>query len=46
MKFKLIENVYNGEKIKFFTNGEKTIKLKPGDEIPDGFYIGRTFKRS
>lgn len=34
---------YNGEKIKFFTNGEKTIKLKPGDEIPDGFYIGRTF---
>ena len=44
MKFKLIENeIYQGEKVKFFTNGEKTIKLKPGEEIPDGFYPGRTF---
>lgn len=44
MKFKLVnEEIYNGEKRKFFTDGEKTVKLKPGDEIPDGFYPGRTF---
>lgn len=44
MKFKLInEEIYQGDKVKFFTNGEKTIKLKPGDEIPDGFHLGRTF---
>lgn len=43
MKFKLIEDVYEGEKQKFFTDGVKTIKLKPGDEIPEGFYPGRTF---
>ena len=35
--------VYEGEKIKFFTDGFKTIKLKPGDEIPIGFHSGRTF---
>lgn len=44
MKFKLIEDIYEGERVKFFTNGVKTIKLKPGDEIPEGFYMGRTFK--
>ena len=45
MKFKLInEDIFLGDKTKFFTNGSKTIKLKPGDEIPDGFYLGRTFK--
>ena len=43
MKFKLVEDTYNGNSVKFFTNGIKTIKLKPGDEIPDGFYPGRTF---
>jgi len=43
-KFKLIEDIYEGDKIKFFTNGVRTIKLKPGDDIPLGFYPGRTFK--
>lgn len=42
MKFKLIEDIYEGEKPKFFTDGIKTIKLKPGDEIPLNFYPGRT----
>lgn len=43
MKFKLVEDIYDCDKVKFFTNGIKTIKLKPGDEIPEGFYPGRTF---
>ena len=43
MKFRLIEDIYDGEKVKFFTDGVKTIKLKPGDEIPIGFHPGRTF---
>lgn len=44
MKFKLVEDFYSGDSNKFFTDGVKTIKLNPGDEIPDGFYLGRTFK--
>lgn len=36
--------VYCGDKLKFFTNGEETIKLKHGDIIPCGFHEGRTFK--
>lgn len=43
MKFRLVEDVYTGDTVKFFTDGVKTIKLKPGDEIPDGFHLGRTF---
>lgn len=31
---------------KFYTDGVKTIKVKPGEEIPDGFYLGRTFNSS
>ena len=31
-------------KKKFYTNGIITIKLADGDEIPEGFYLGRTFK--
>lgn len=30
-------------KFKFYTNGIKTIKIKPDQEIPDGFHPGRTF---
>lgn len=40
------EDVYIGEddkKFSYFTNGEKTIKLYPGDKIPTGFYKGHTF---
>lgn len=29
---------------KFYTNGIKTIKLNPEDEIPKGYHLGRTFK--
>ena len=29
---------------RFYTNGVKTIKVKPGGIIPDGYYKGRTFK--
>ena len=29
---------------KFYTNGISSIKIKPGEEIPDGFHLGRTFK--
>lgn len=44
MKIKLLEdNIYNVDSVKFFTDGVKTIKLKPGDIIPDGFHQGRTF---
>lgn len=40
-----MENIiYCGDKLKFFTNGEETIKLKHGDIIPCGFHEGRTFK--
>ena len=28
----------------FYTNGIKTIKLEDGQDIPEGFYKGRTFK--
>lgn len=31
---------------KFYTNGSLTIKVKPGEEIPDGFYLGRTFNHN
>lgn len=31
-------------KKRFYTNGVKTIKLSDCDKIPDGFYLGRTFK--
>ena len=39
MKFKVLSE----SSFKFYTNGEKTIKVKDGDEIPDGYYPGRTF---
>lgn len=39
MKFKLLEE----PKSKFYTNGEKTIKVKIGEEPPEGYYLGRTF---
>ena len=47
MILELYEDVYAGEDGKtfaYFTNGEKTIKLYPGDKIPIGFYKGRIFK--
>lgn len=28
---------------KFYTDGKITIKVKPGEEVPDGFHLGRTF---
>lgn len=28
---------------KFYTDGIVTIRLKPGEEIPEGFHLGRTF---
>ena len=34
----------NNKKFKWYTNGIKTIKIYEDDEIPDGFYPGRTFK--
>lgn len=40
MKFKFLKE----SKFKFYTDGQKTIKIKDGDEIPDGFHPGRTFK--
>lgn len=40
MKFKIL----NESKFKFYTDGKVTIKVKEGDEIPDGFYPGRTIK--
>lgn len=33
-----------GQKKKFYTNGQITIKLSENDSIPEGFYKGRTFK--
>ena len=32
------------KKFKFYTNGEKTIKIYDVSTVPDGFYPGRTFK--
>lgn len=31
---------------KWHTNGITNIRLKPSDEVPDGFYVGRTYKTS
>lgn len=31
---------------KFYTDGVKTIKLTPGDLIPEGYYLGRTFNKN
>lgn len=39
MKFRLLKE----SAFKFYTDGQKTIKIKDGDEIPNGFYPGRTF---
>lgn len=44
MQFILVEDFYNGDTPKFFTDGVVTVKLKKGDSIPIGFYPGRTFK--
>lgn len=38
-----IQKLYESS-FKFYTDGIKTIKVKDGDEIPDGFHPGRTFK--
>lgn len=38
MKFTLIEGSF-----KFYTDGEKTIKVYDGETPPDGFHLGRTF---
>lgn len=27
---------------KYYTNGENNIRLRPGDPVPEGFYLGRT----
>lgn len=27
---------------KYYTNGVDNIRLRPGDQVPDGFYLGRT----
>lgn len=35
-----LREVHTG--IKCYTNGVNNIRLKPGDPIPDGFYLGRT----
>lgn len=44
MGIKIIkESTYTEEKSKFFTDGERTIKLKNGDTVPDGYRPGRTF---
>ena len=32
------------KKYKYYTNGIKTIKLTADDLIPEGYYLGRTFK--
>lgn len=44
MKFKLYEVNDSGRKFKLYTNGEKTIRVYDGDEIPDGFHQGIHYK--
>lgn len=33
------------KKLKYYTNGVKTIRLKPTDEVPEGFYSGTHWKK-
>lgn len=35
--------INNSDSTKYYTNGVVTIKVKPNEEIPDGFHLGRTF---
>ena len=42
----MTDKLFEEEKVKkeFYTNGVTSIKLAPGDPIPDGFWKGRTFR--